>query len=473
MGTLLGFETRFAMVRASQTLFVALLRALPVVSVVPVLVGCSGDDAPGATADASVGDDAGATEDAATTDAGPPTLPDGGACVPVIFPDALAASRAACKFGAGAHVEDSLGIDAASRAKIPITHVIIVMQENRSFDHYFGKLAVPGQTVEGYPATYTNPDTTNKPISPFHAPSTCYVPDPPHQGTAMLAGWNNGAMNGWVKSAAVKGSDGKPVMSYFTGADIPFYTWLAQSWALSDRHHASALAGTWANRDYMYAATSDGVTDTGERKISVPTIFEALDTAKVAYGVYSDGGPRQDGIGWTDTHPGFAAFPAFLAALKNGTLPPVSFVDPGKGQDEHPPADVQGGEAWSRSIYEAAIASPLWPTLALIYTYDESGGLADHVPPPKACLASPDQTRFDRLGVRVPLIVVSPYARRKQVSHVVGDHTSILRFVELLHDLPALTGRDANANAMLDMFDFGCPDVTAATSPAAGKGGCP
>ncbi|MDB4997778.1 MAG: Phospholipase 4 precursor [Myxococcaceae bacterium] len=456
-------HARLASRRAAQSLFVLLL---------PLVTACSSEDAPAEAADAATTPDAGAVDDAATA-ADVPSIPvDGATCPSPPIADPKVADRAACKFVAGAKVADTLGIDATARAQIPITHVIIVMQENRSFDHYFGKLTVPGQTVEGWPATYKNLDATNKAVVPFHAPSSCYVGSPPHQETAMLAGWDNGKMDGFVKSAAVKGDNGHSVMSYFDDTDIPFYWWLARNWSLTDHHHGSALGGTWANRDYLYAATSDGVTDTGERVITVPTIYDALDTAKVKYGVYSDGGPRQDSIGWTSTHPGFARFPAFLAALKNGTLPEVTFVDPGKGQDEHPPADVQGGEAWNRIIYEAAIASPLWSKLAVIFTYDESGGLADHVPPPKACLAAPSQAKFNRLGVRVPLVIVSPYARRGNVSHTVSDQTSITRFVELLHDLPALTARDANANALLDMFDFGCiaPPMP---SPPAGTGGCP
>ncbi|MGZ3424599.1 MAG: alkaline phosphatase family protein, partial [Polyangiales bacterium] len=108
------------------------------------------------------------------------------------------------------------------------------------------------------------------------------------------------------------------------------------------------------------------------------------------------------------------------------------------------------------------------------YTYDEGGGIFDHVPPPKACLASASEAKFDRLGNRVPLLVVSPYARPHFVSHLTHSHTSITRLIELLHDLPALTGRDANSDALLDMFDFACPSMLdAPVGPASGKGGCP
>jgi phospholipase C len=291
----------------------------------------------------------------------------------------------------------------------------------------------------------------------------------------MIAGWNAGQMNGFVTSADAT-TDGHHVMGYYDEKSLPFYHWLAGTFAMSDRYFGAALAGTWGNRDYLYAATSDGVTDTGGKKISnVPTIFDAMDAAKVTWGVYTDGTPRQDCLGWTATHVGVHKFPELLAALASGTLPAVSFVDPGPGQDEHPPANVQEGETWSRSLYQAAIASPLWKELAVFYTYDESGGLADHVPPPHACIPSPDQTAFDRYGIRVPFIVVSPWARGHFVSHVVHSHTSMLRFVELAFDLPALTARDANSDALLDLFDFRCgPALTAPpTAPLAGDGGCP
>jgi phospholipase C len=272
----------------------------------------------------------------------------------------------------------------------------------------------------------------------------------------MHDGWDQGKMDGFVKSAAISGSNGHFAMGYYDGTDIPFYYWLANNYAIADRYFGSTLGGTWANRDYLYAGTSDGVTDTGQAAITARTIYDALTDAKVGWAVYTDGDVRQNCLGWTDSHAGVATNAALLKALADGSLPPVSFADPGPLQDEHPTANLNDGENWIRQIYQAAVASPLWNQLAIVFTYDESGGLADHVPPPSACLASPDQTAFDRYGVRVPAFVISPWARPHYVSHVVHDHTSTLRLVEALFDLPALTGRDANADALLDMFDFTC-----------------
>jgi phospholipase C len=167
------------------------------------------------------------------------------------------------------------------------------------------------------------------------------------------------------------------------------------------------------------------------------------------------------------------AFSEFKQALADGTLPSVSYVDSRESvEDEHPTADVQVGEAWTRDVYEAVVGSPLWPTTALIWTYDEAGGFADHVPPPNSCVARPADSAFFELGVRVPTTVISPFARHHYVSHVVHEHTSILRLIETVFDLPALTARDANSDALLDMFDFGCPEMTTPTAPASGTTGC-
>jgi len=150
----------------------------------------------------------------------------------------------------------------------------------------------------------------------------------------------------------------------------------------------------------------------------------------------------------------------------------------GKGiaPDEDPPAGPFLGQTRVERIVRAAMASPQWPKTALIFTYDESGGFYDHVPPPPACVPddiAPDlpggQTgAYDRLGMRVPMIVVSPYARRGYVSHQVTDHTSIIRLIAARYGLPALTHRDANMEPPWDMFDFAHPDLSVPSLPDAG-----
>jgi hypothetical protein len=162
------------------------------------------------------------------------------------------------------------------------------------------------------------------------------------------------------------------------------------------------------------------------------------------------------------------SFDDFLADCANGTLPQVSIVSPGNtAYSEERPNDIQLGEAYSASIVDAVLQSPQWASTALFFTYDEHGGYYDHVPPPPAPIpddippritSPPDQPgAFDRYGMRVPGFVISPFARADYVSHVVHDHTSILKFIETKWNLEAMTYRDANADDLLDCFDLDDP----------------
>jgi phospholipase C len=158
-------------------------------------------------------------------------------------------------------------------------------------------------------------------------------------------------------------------------------------------------------------------------------------------------------------------YPQFLADCAAGTLPSVSIVSPGvAAYTEENPADIQLGEAFSSSVINAVMHSPAWPKTALLFMYDEHGGYYDHVAPPAAI--PPDDIRpavasapgapaeWNVYGLRVPAYVISPFAKRDYVSHVVHDHTSVLRFIETKFNLGALTRRDANADNLLDCFDF-------------------
>ena len=410
---------------------------------------------------------------------------------PVVDPHV--ADRQACTYAAGAKVADTLGISAADRAKLAIGHVILVVKENRSFDAIYGRLG--RADVEGVPTTASNPDKAGAAVGVYHEATTCVQLDPSHQWSNMHAMWDGGKLDGFVTNAidntvgpdelTKATTDGKFVMGGFTPEDLPFYAFLANTYALADHYHCSALSGTWANRLYLYAGQSYGVKNTGTNFVpdGTKTVFDALDTAGVTWGVYSDDDFPLDvallSLGWNADHLGVHKTAAFFEALKAGTLPQVVFIDAKlNNEDEHPPADVQKGEAWTKAIYDAVVGSSIWldkdgKGVALVYTYDESGGFYDHVVPPAACLAAPDQAEFDHLGFRVPFVMISPFARQKYVSHTVHSHSSLLRFLEVLYDLPAMSARDANADALLDMFDFNCaPLKTPPTAPASGTGGC-
>ncbi len=424
------------------------------------------------------------------TDAAVDVVPDaawdaGPGCNVPLIPAANAAGYAAlrqsCTFTAGARVADTLGVTAAVRSQIPIDHVVIIMQENHSFDQYLGTM--PGD-VDRIPAGYTNPNLANVNVSPTRLTQVCTT-DPPHQWDAMHAGWNNGLMNGFARTGEEANILPSVMLGYYTEAEIPFYRWLYNNFAMSDRYFCSVLSGTWATRDFAYMGSSYGVRNTNDLTVTnKTTIFDLLDAANITWGVYTDGGVRQNCLGWTNSHRNVYGVSTFYSQLAAGTLPSVVYLDAiDDATDEHPPTNIHLGETFVRNAVLGVMASPLWMRMALLITYDESGGFFDHVAPPSACYphapanAGYDTTDLNRLGIRVPFVAVSPWARSHFVSHVVHDHGSMLRFIETIFDLPALTGRDANASALLDLFDFSCAQsaTVSGTIPAAGTTttGCP
>jgi phospholipase C len=392
--------------------------------------------------------------------------------------------RASCEFQKGSLAKDTIDLSAIGCPN-PIKHVIIVMKENRSFDHLFGELSKHGQPdAEPRPASFSNLDLTGAVVAPTHATTTCIPFDPHHQWDDMHAQVNGGKMDGFVKNAAVHvddingqatTGDGHFVMGYYDNTDLPFYYWVASTFALADRYFPSVQSGTWSNRDFLMAATSNGIKNTAEDpKLSgVPLIMDSLEAKGITWDLYTNSFlPTEGAIDWGNRRQD--DLPTFFSQLADGTIPQVSFVEAELNTlDEHPPADVQKGEAWSHDLFQSLFQSPVWPSTVVFYTYDEAGGFADHVPPPSSCAPSPDQATFTELGVRVSMVAVSPYAKRHFVSHQVHEHTSILRFIELLFNVPALTARDANSDAMLDMFDFcGTPNTDVGAIPAAGTNGC-
>jgi len=321
-----------------------------------------------------------------------------------------------------------------------------------------------------------NPDLAGTPVSFSHPTTTCLKPDPGHQADSMRVSVNGGKMDGFVKNAAqTTDTDGHYVMATYDESDLPFYYFLAKTWALNDRHFAPMVGGTFANRNFFMLGNTGGAVDTGIVFPSPdsPSIFQLLMSAGFTWGAYTDSFPVSGGFNWNAKDPGVHTMAELITALDEGTLPNVVFVDGTDSiDDDHPTADLQKGEAWSKQIYDHFIASPQWKNSAMIWTYDEGGGFPDHVNPGSACRATPSSPFLDR-GPRVPLVVISPWAKRNYVSHVVEDHTAITRFIETVFGLPALSSRDANSPALLDLFDFSCGrDLSFPAAPAAGTGGC-
>lgn len=396
------------------------------------------------------------------------------------------ARREACEFKAGALPSETLASDALLGDKLPFDHIVLVMQENRSFDHYYSKLSHGGVTVAS--ADATNPDTNGVAKKRYHEYRYC-IPDVAHSWNASHRQFNDGRMDGFVVTNEPLG---ERAMGYYDDSDLPFYYGVARTFAMSDMHFSSVMGPTQPNRLYYWAATTWGAISNGIAPEKDPagktisSLFTRLNGAKVSWKSYvTDVASPAVFYGLLSTNIGnFVkvddADAGFFADAANGTLPSVSVVEasfaagvPGNQSDEHPASNIQMGQAFTAKIVNAVLSSPKWGKTVLIFLYDEHGGFYDSVKPPKACEPDPftpigDATRkFDHLGFHTPLIVVSPFARRGYVSHEPVDHTSVTRFVEARFGLKALTARDANAWPLFDLFDFAKPDLSVPTLPPA------
>jgi phospholipase C len=301
-------------------------------------------------------------------------------------------------------------------------------------------------------------------------PSSCQLHAHPAQdwNDSHLA-YNKGRNDGFADSFS-----GPVSMGYWDGTDIPFYHGLGKTFPVSDRWFCSTLAQTYPNRRFLIAGTAAGIVSTTSEALLAPappngTIFDRLDAHGISW------------VNYYGTLPGTAVIPATLKYTKSivkntqqrsfitdaaaGKLPAVSFVDPNfDHQSEENPQDIRQGERFAAAVINAAMHGPGWSKTVLIWCYDEHGGYYDHVAPPPAIKPDnippdihvpPDQPgAYDRYGFRVPAVIVSPYARPNYVSHVVHDHTSVLKLIETKFNLGALTYRDANADNLLDSLDF-------------------
>ena len=447
-----------------------------------------------------------------------------------------------------------------------VNHIIIVMQENHSFDNYFGALAyAPGSPyhngngscsssdhtcVDGltctvsngvFNCTNSNVDENGNTVFAFKATTRCVIPDLDHSWVGTHSEMNFENPNNTLKDPLSDGfvrqnflteqhNNLDQTISFYDQDDLPFYYGLAENFAMSDRQFASVLGPTFPNRSYLMAATSFGHLTTND---SIPpvvgyqpivgTIFDKLNKRGISWADYWEDVPQDSSFRPFDTTHNLPLATFLLAASGVGTLPAVSFVDPNFGtittaleDDEHPPTDIQRGQYHVSNIVNAVRNGPHWKDSIIFILYDEHGGFYDHAQPPRAPqkgTRTPDgifpgqcedlsfppfsllpgggaecswnfvsQTdtsvkdaealcpalkknptgpfpascaAFDQVGVRVPMIAVSPFSKPSYVSHTVGDHTSILAMIEKRF-MPGvhLTRRDEFAYDLEGMFDF-------------------
>lgn len=354
-------------------------------------------------------------------------------------------------------------VDAAT----PIQHLVILLKENHGFDNYFGTF--PG--VDGLPANISLPDGSGGFVSP-HWISGVSTPDPPHDRASELAEYDGGLNDQFYIVANAAGAGlGDAVMGYYNGTQLSGYWALASQYVLADHFFGPVLGPSVPNRFYAFTGQACGVTGdlVLEGSLHCPTVFDQMEAAGVTWKYYYTPSllfpPTPLDFASVDSNAAMKAkvvtMSSLDADLKTAPLANVTVIDTGNDGtiSEHPPQDVTVGETWTLHVLQELEARPDWNSTAVFLTWDEDGGFYDHVPPPQV----------DALGdgFRVPLLLISPYARHGWIDSDVLDHTSMLKFLALNWGLPALTTREANASAMLDAFTFNVTADALRTSSAA------
>jgi phospholipase C len=344
-----------------------------------------------------------------------------------------------------------------------IDHIVVVMMENRSFDHLLGWL--PGTNGKQAGLTFVDAAGNAHPTHPL-APDFqgCAFADPDHSYDGARVEFNNGACDGWLRA----GRNDLYSIGYYVKADLPFLGQAASRWTVCDNYFSAILGPTFPNRFYLHSAVTDRVSNE-YRVTTLPTIWDRL-AAKGLTGRYYAGNTSFLLL-WNQKYNSITAkYARFFADCRTGKLPHVAYVDPSftltdvgpgsgnTGFDDHPHADMRAGEWFLSRIYDAVTKSPAWPRTLLVITFDEWGGFFDHVPPP----AGPDvDPRYAQRGFRVPTLLISPYARRSAVDHRLYDHTSVLKMIQWRFGLEPLSARDAAAENLASALDFSRRRLTA------------
>lgn len=350
-----------------------------------------------------------------------------------------------------------------------IEHVVVLMMENRSFDHLLGALATdaayPSKSiVTGLAGTESNPAPKGDPVPVFKLENLTPA-DPPHSWEAARDQWNEGKNDGFVKAHA--GKSEKEVMGFHDRTQIPLYYWFADNFAVCDHWFSSVMGPTWPNRFYLHATTSMGKKDNSSLIVAPTTIWDALKSSGISAKNYAAGKVAFYIGGFPSkviSNNPIAPINQFFDAAKNGTLPSFSMIDPDfDASDDHPSHNIQRGQAFIASIYKALAESPRWSKTLLVITYDENGGFYDHVPPPQTVDANAE---FRQLGFRVPAFVIGPTVKKGYVCNKQLDHVSVAATLKTRWDIASLTTRMDATNDISDCIDSA--KVDAPSAPPAG-----
>ncbi len=385
-----------------------------------------------------------------------------------------------------------------------INHLVVLMLENRSFDHMLGFLysangnvSPTGQPFEGLTGQESNPGTGGQPLPVYRIASTdsyaYYMPGAdPGEGysatNSQLFGTttaptppvatNNGFVTdfsytlGWEATenwSILPGTTANDIMGVFSPTMLPILSGLATGFAVCDYWFGSAPTETLPNRAFVNAGTSQGHMDDSTTKYTCPSIYGSLSENNVSWSIYGYDEPPLTRMDFTDTTDAddshFGLFTDFQSAAAAGTLPSYTFLEPSwdaSGNSQHPNYNVALGEQLIHDVYYALRNGPAWNQTLLIITYDEHGGCYDHVPPPAGAVPPDDSVGeygfdFKRFGPRVPAVLVSPLIPAGTVFRVAAgamplDHTSILKTIATRWNIPSLTARDAAASDVGDVL---------------------
>lgn len=359
----------------------------------------------------------------------------------------------------------------SSPRNAPFDTVVVLMMENRSFDHVLGWF--PG--ADGHQAGLSFLDAKGRarftrPLAPDFQGCASY--DPRHDWQSVARQYNAGRCDGWLQTQPV--GDTFPI-GYYRAQDLPITAALARHHTVCDRYFCSVMGPTGPNRMYAWCATTDFLEFNGLLTGEDPrpsrvqlAVWDRLHDAGVSGGYYAGKEPtsfqfasrKYDAITYSHAQ--------FFDAARTGTLPNVSFLDPdldsigealGRAYDDHPYADLRQGEAFVAKVYDALAHSPQWDRMVFVLTFDEHGGFFDHVAPPAVAddtvLAGPGpHPDLKRLGFRVPCIVMGPFGAPRVVHSGAYEHCSILRMIEWRWQLPPMTARDGNARNLAEALDF-------------------
>jgi phospholipase C len=332
-----------------------------------------------------------------------------------------------------------------------IENIVLVMMENRSFDHLLGWM--PG--ARGHQAGLSYKDKNGVLHKTYNLTSYtgCPHPDPDHSYDGGRSEYDDGKMDGWLRTT----TNDIYCIGYYAEEDLKFFSAFARNYTTLDNFFPSILSSTFPNRIFSWAAQTDRL-DNSFTISTLPTILDTLAAAGVSVTYYFNNVPFL-ALWGTKYLSVSAPYDLFLAQAATGTLPSVSIVDPiytitddGTGNDDHPHADLRRGEAFVQQVFQAVTQGPGWDNTVLIINRDEWGGFFEHIVPPRVIAPNDvDKDLVDGkalLGCRVPVVIASPFTRGNpqspRINSLLYDHTSVLKLIEWRWNLPPLTKRDAS-----------------------------